>query len=114
MQGFSKELEHALAYVQQGFEVLVGEKVQENEEGGNESTIIVAKRQEQVVKGTVGAKKGNVSVNAKKKVAAAVDAKVEDEIELLSIKHSQRAAAIWEQRKKVSPNNSRIPSLHHS
>jgi hypothetical protein len=114
VQGFSKELEHALAYVQQGFEVLVGEKVQENEEGGNESTIIVAKRQEQVVKGTVGAKKGNVSVNAKKKVAAAVDAKVEDEIELLSIKHSQRAAAIWEQRKKVSPNNSRIPSLHHS
>jgi hypothetical protein len=108
-QGFSKELEHALAYVQQGFEVLVGDKVQENEEEGNESTIVVAKRQEQVVKGAVKGKKGNVSVNAKQKRTAAADEKLEDEIDLLSIKHYDTAAALREQRKKVSPNHSRKP-----
>jgi hypothetical protein len=104
VQGFSKELEHALAYVQQGFEVLVGEKVQENGEEGNESTIVVAKHQDQVAKGAVGGKKGNVSVNAKQKMAAAVDEKLEDEIDLLAIQHYEMAAALLEQQKKASPN----------
>jgi hypothetical protein len=108
-QGFSKELEHALAYVQQGFEGIVGDIVHETEEEGNESTIIVAKHQKQVVKGAVGGKKGNISVNAKQKTAAAVNEKLEDEIELLSIQHYETATALLEQQKKVSPNHSRKP-----
>jgi hypothetical protein len=108
-QRFSKELEHALAYVQQGFEGIVGGIVQENEEEGNESTIVVAKHQDSVVKGAGGGKKGNISVNAKQKVAATADEKSKDGIELLSITHPQIAAALWEQQKKVSPNHSRKP-----